>query len=221
VKYKKLNYKYREFQKPYLSEIIFNEWLKNNIQSFNYRPIKKDSNTFYFENIAKCIYLQLDFSSVEAMIVFDNVEDKISIDNHFDLYSIAYIGKEKNDSTKGYYDADRVDNIYTYYLTKKELYINEVFKSIVEYCNRILVPENSVYLGYYGGSTIGFIASSDENNSMVKSHCLRGRLISLNEYIKNIYTKGFYQCIKYDLFDISKAPVIRYFERSPINCGFR
>ena len=80
----------------------------------------------------------------------------------FDYHSIQYIGLLKYDSNKGFYDADRVDNIYKYYPTYKELVYREVFEEIINYFNANFKDTNSLYLIDYSGISEGFIASSDE-----------------------------------------------------------
>lgn len=153
----KRNKKYRTFHK---SESIFRKWLLENIDRFNNKPIPNGKGEFYFKGITKAISLKVDFSQPEAMLWFKNLDT----DEIYDLYSIQYIGAEKYDSIKEFYDADRTDRVYTYYDTYEELIITEVFEPIIEYCNKNFKKNTSLYLINYDGSTEGFIAPSDETN---------------------------------------------------------
>ncbi len=142
----------------YKSESIFKEWLYENINRFNNKPIPDGKGRFYFDGITKAISLNIDFCQPEAMLSFDDIDT----DKNYDHYSIQYIGDEKYNPAKGFYDGDRVDEIYTYYNTYKELVIAEVFEPIIEYCNDNFKEGKSLYLLDYDGVTEGFIASSDE-----------------------------------------------------------
>jgi len=143
---------------PLTSELIFRKWLYENISKFNNKPIPQSKGGFYFKGITKAITLHLDFRQPEAaMLRFDDIKTG----KNYDYYAIQYIGNEKYNPDKGYYDADRTDNIYKYYNTYPELIITEVFEEIIKYCNENFKEENSLYLINYGGSTEGFIAPSD------------------------------------------------------------
>ena len=153
----KVSKKYRVF---YKSESIFREWLDQNISRFNYKPIPNGKGGFYFKGITKNISLYIAFQYPEAMLSFCNIETK----ENYDYYSIQYIGDEKHNPSKGFYDADRTDEIYTYYNTYSELIITEVFELIIEYCNNNFKEDSSLFLLNYHGSTEAFIASSNEGN---------------------------------------------------------
>ena len=140
------------------NRIIFRKWLKENITRFTHRPIPNGTGGFYFEGITKAISLNIEFYQPEAMLYFNNIETNET----FEYFSIQYIGSLKYDSKKGFYDWDRVDNIYTYYPTYKELIITEVYEEILNYCNKIFKDKNSLYLINYPLATDGFIALSDE-----------------------------------------------------------
>ena len=142
------------------SEIIFRKWLYENIDRFNNKPIPNSKGGFYFEGITKAISLHIDFRQPEAELSFNDIETN----ENYDYYAIQYIGREKYNPSKGFYDADRIDNIYTYYDTYSELIITEVFEEIIEYCNKNFKENKSLYLINYDGSTEGFIASCNETN---------------------------------------------------------
>jgi hypothetical protein len=63
---------------------------------------------------------------------------------------VAYVGDERHDPERGYYDADRIDGNYTYYPTREELYIHEVFERIIDYTREKFVKGNALYFHYLG-----------------------------------------------------------------------
>jgi len=156
-KLSKIYKKYRIFHK---SESIFRKWLYENLDRFNNKPIPNAKGGFYFKGITKAISLHMNFRQPEAELSFNNI---VTGENH-DYYSIQYIGNEKYNPSKGFYDADRTDEIYTYYNTYSELIITEVFEPIIEYCNNNFKENSSLYLLNYDGSTEAFIASSNEES---------------------------------------------------------
>ncbi|PHR54375.1 MAG: hypothetical protein COA44_13235 [Arcobacter sp.] len=145
---------------PLISEEIFKKWLDENISRFKYKPIINVKGGFCFQSITKGINLHIDFSQPEAFFSFDDVVTN----ENYDLHTIEYIGREKHHPDKGFYDADRVDGVYTYYDTYAELIITEVFEKIIQYCNENFKEENAFYLINYGGATEGFIASTNEED---------------------------------------------------------
>lgn len=154
----------------YPAETIFQKWLDENIYRFNHKPVLKNiingKGIYSFEGIIDNITLVVAFWIPESMIYFDNLPEfcEDTDDVNFDHRIVAYIGDEKYHPLKGYYDADRIDDEYYYFPTQKELYINEVFEPIIEYCNQMFVPENSLYLRDFAGATTGFIAPTDEES---------------------------------------------------------
>ncbi len=194
-------------QKPrkidvYPVEVVFCEWLKENIDRFNFKPIlqyvKDGTGVYSFEGIVDNISLVVAFYSPESMVFFDNLsvfcEDPD--DTYFDHHVVDYIGEEQYHPTKGYYDAE--NGVYDYFPTQKELYINNIFEPIIEYCNIIFVPENSLELLKMGcGSTAGCIRATEKIESEAldfidKFQDVTG--VTVWKY-KDGYTK-----YKYDLF---------------------
>ncbi|RLA82650.1 MAG: hypothetical protein DRG78_06590 [Epsilonproteobacteria bacterium] len=193
----------------HISILIFEKWLQENIDRFNIKPIllksDKESYTFMFEGVIKNITLVIN-TTPETIISFNdnNLE-------YIDHYEIAYISQEKYNPEKGFYDSDRIDDIYTYFPTREELYINEVFEVMLKYCNKILIPENSLYLSLSDGATSGFIKATD-NKSENKN---LNNLLDDNTG-KELYSAGvdnIEMLIKYTLFDTEELPVIKYFKR--------
>ncbi len=138
---------------------IFRKWLKDNSHRFNHKPYAVNSmcKQYHFEGITKHVTLVMDYRLPEAMIYHHK-----ECCNH-DV--IQYIGYEKYDPQKGYYDSDRVDEVYDYYPTQKELYINEVFEYIIKFVNEKFVEENQVYVSKsdcYASSTIAPKADYDK-----------------------------------------------------------
>jgi len=172
---------------PLTSEIIFRKWLYENIDRFNNKPFPNSKGGFYFKGITKAISLHIDFLQPEAELSFND----INTNENYDYNAIEYIGREKYNPAKGFYDADRIDKLYTYYNTYQELITTEVFEPIIEYCNEYFKEDNSLYLINYDGSTEGFIAPSDETN-IVKIKNLK-----LKRKLKNHRNT---QYLKYKLF---------------------
>ena len=190
--------------KIYPSEAIFYEWLEENIHRFNHKPVLQEKRegqvVFSFEGIIHNIVLGISFNYPEASLYFDNLLEFCDEKDgtFFDMQYIEYIGEEKYHPQKGYYDADRIDGIYNYYPTQKELYINNVFEPIIEYCNKIFISENSLELLKMGcGSTAGCIRATEKIESEAldfidKFQDVAG--VTVWKY-KDGYTK-----YKYDLF---------------------
>ena len=130
-----------------LTEKVFYKWMEDNIDSFPYKPrllSRKNSRLIYtFDGICKKITLIVELSTPEAMIGYSESDAE---DELWSMHKVLeYIGWEKYDSEKGYYDADREDGNYTYFPTKAELYINEVFNTIPKYCQEYFKPGMSIY----------------------------------------------------------------------------
>ena len=183
--------------KVYLGEQIFNAWLDENIDRFHYKPILQEKGNGYviygFEGIINNIILHISFNSVEASLFFDNLlECYVDKDKtFFDMQYIEYIGYEKCHPLKGYYDADRIDKNYEYFSTQKELYINNVFETIIKTTNQLFVPENSLYLIDSDGMTMGYISRIDKDNYKVQSNMHEDNAV---------ITKEGYKVYKYALF---------------------
>ena len=148
---------------------IFRKWLKENMHCFKYTPYPKNSvcNEYHFRGISKRITLVMDYRIPEAMVYHCK--------NCCDHDVIQYIGYEKYDSKRGYYDSDRVDDdcelypdghdIFEYYPTQRELYITEVFEHIITYVNEKFVEGNQIYINKsecYSSSTIAPKADYDK-----------------------------------------------------------
>jgi len=153
----------------YKSEPIFRKWLQENIHHFNYKPVLNAKEEFTFDGVTEAVSLSINFSRPEAELSFNDINSN----ENYDYYTIQYIGNEQYNEAKGFYDADRVDSVYTYYDTYEELVITEVFEPIIEYCNNNFKDSNSLYLINYGGSTEGFIAPTDETKTIPKLNMLR------------------------------------------------
>jgi hypothetical protein len=209
AKYKKSLIKFsRQTRSFYKSEGIFKQWLKENIQRFNTKPIAKTGGAYYFEDVIKNVQLRINFGLPESMIAFDSY---ITVDEYYDQHSIDYIGYEKYHPQKGFYDGD--NEVYDYFPTQKELYINNTFEPIIEYCNEYITPKHSLYFLNSFGWSIAFIEVTDENNEIVKKRVIGDGFIedlSDQECEKLFVERKAYKTIKYDLFDIDKAPLIRY-----------
>ena len=138
---------------------LFREWLKENMHRFKYKPYPKNSvcNEYYFEGISKNITLVMNYRIPEAMVY--HCKDCCDHD------VIQYIGYEKHDPQKGYYDFDRLDDKYEYFPTQEALYIHDVFEYIITYVNEKFVEGNQIYINKsecYSSSTIAPKADYDK-----------------------------------------------------------
>ena len=135
---------------------LFRKWLAENIHRFHYRPYSKNKQytEFYFEGIARNITLAMQYSSPEAMLFYDDLLDDTYCCDHS---VIAYVGCASYDREKGYFDSDRIDEkYYTFFPTKEEMIIHEVFEPIITFVNEKFVEGNilSIYEGGWGESLI-------------------------------------------------------------------
>lgn len=159
MKKSKLSKKTKQYRLFYKSKSIFREWLQENISRFPYKPITNGKGGFYFEGISKAISLYIDFSQPEAELHFNHP----LTNENYDLYTIQYIGQLKHHLQYGFYDADRVDKIFTYYDSYAELIITEVFEPIIEYMHEYFKKESYLYLIETSSYTEGFISPSKSN----------------------------------------------------------
>jgi hypothetical protein len=194
------------------SEAIFSKWLKKNEHRLHYKLINKGSYCYSFEGLIKEIELSITLRTTTEIEFVFNYNGCC-----FDLETIAYIGEEAYNPQKGYYDLDRVDKIYTYYPTREELYINDVFEWMIKKCNEKLTPNNSLYLFDYNGITSAYIQATqedDKNNLKVirnLSTLPNRKDLSLKEAKKLFKEEKVYKVIKLDLFNKEKNPFIRYY----------
>jgi len=123
----------------YKFEIYFRDWLEKNLDRFNYKPKKIDNNCYYFEGITKKIVLMLSFPISEAglWVRFEDLEDYIPI---------LYVYCESFLPQRGYFDCDRVNRDFVFYNSLKELYENEVFENLIQFCNKTFVKDNLLYI---------------------------------------------------------------------------
>jgi len=199
------------------SEAIFNKWLIENKHRLKYQLIPNKYNNYHFQGVIKEVEL-LIHNSPEAEIAFSYYGDILCENGRcLDLASIDYIGQEAYHPQKGYFDMDRVDGVYTYFPTREELYVNEVFEKIINYSNEKLIPENSLYMFDSNGFSWAYIENSDESNPKnrrttreLKAEKLVDDL-SQEEYNKLLEEEKVYRVFKYDLFDSTKEPEVRYF----------
>lgn len=148
------------------SEVIFREWLDNNIERFEHKPVKLKSNLYYFEGITKKILLVLWFELPEAGLWIQHKKNNKLYD---DFISIEYIGCESFLPQKGYFDADRVDKNFKYFKMQEELYINEVYESIISTCNKLFKKDNTLYLLDSDGVISGYIESKKKDIKQSKN----------------------------------------------------
>ena len=135
------NGKCEHYLKERRTKKLFRKWLKENLLCFAYKPYCKNKQykEFYFKGIAKNITLVMNHRNAEAMLFYENPIDD---ENCCDHSVISYIGCSDYDPKRGYYDSDRVDEVYTYYPTKEEVIISEAFEYIIPFINEKFVKEN-------------------------------------------------------------------------------
>ena len=162
---------------------LFKKWLKKNSHRFNYRPYAVNSmgRLYHFEGISKHVTLVMNYRLPEAMLFHHK-----TCCNH-DV--IQYIGYEKYDPKQGYYDSDRVDDdcnpypdgheIFKYYLTQEELYVNEVFEPIIDFVNKKFLKENQIYINQSDCSSSSAIAPKADYDKLKKNFNAGGFCLSL------------------------------------------
>ncbi|MCK5293878.1 MAG: hypothetical protein KAJ49_04450 [Arcobacteraceae bacterium] len=190
-----------------ISLLVFDKWFRENQDRFNLKPIitirDKDSFTIEFEGLIKNIHIYVN-AMPEAIMIFEYDNDDI------DQQPLEYIGDEKYNPKKGYYDADRVDDLFTYFKTREELYINEVFEAMLKYCNEKLVPENCLYIHLHRGMTSGKVRNKDEYDKLNKD----AKYILDNKEGEALFLKEeAWKEIEFNLFDITEKPIIHYTKR--------
>ena len=129
------------------------------------------------------------------------------------MYDIAYIGQEMYNPKKGYYDSDRVDGIFTYFKTREELYIYEVFEPLLKYCNDYLTNNHSLYMCISQGFSYACIDTANTNDC--KHKYLRDvdkltNTISIDDGKKLYLEDKAHKNIKIGLFDLNKEIDISY-----------
>ena len=200
----------RTFKKFYKGEAIINKWLVENFSRFNVKLIVNPTGGYNFEGVIENVKLSFCNYNAEAMIDFYHEGEQ------FDQLVISYIGDESFHPQKGFYDGDRTDGIYTYFPTREELYSNEVFEYLVKDCNRLFVPQNSLYILDFNGATMAFIGLTDESDisdKYVQKEVAQYPFIedSSDEECKKLYDEDkAYRIIKYELFNVGEKPLIRY-----------
>jgi len=196
------------------SEAIFNKWFVKNKHRFNHKLIRAGANCYRFEGIIKEIELLTSLNTApeaEFSITYYG-DEKYKKDGCFDLLPIEYIGKEGYHPQKGYFDMDRVDGVYTYFPTREELYINEVFEKIIDDCNSKLIAENSLYMFDWESATSAYIKPTDESKSKMGKikNLVSKEMVKKNQKLLHQDAK-ITKVFKYDLFKPNQNPEIRYF----------
>ena len=191
-----------------IANILFIKWFNKNLYRFNTKPIItkqiKDGLNLEFEGVIKNISIFIK-SIPEVTIIFEYDDECI------DMYDIAYIGQEMHNPKKGYYDSDRVDGIYTNFKTREELYINEVFEPLLQYCNQHLTDKHSLYMCISQGYSCAFIDTTNDCErknlkNVDTSNSITSTTDGENLYLENKASKN----IKINLFDLNKEIDISY-----------
>ena len=201
----------RAFKTFYKGESIIKNWMKENLHRFKIKPIVKPTGGYTFEGIIENIQLSFYDYNAEAMIHFYHEGE------NYDHMVINYIGDESFHPQKGFYDADNKE--CNYYPTREELYANEVFEYLLQECNRLFVPQNSLYIVDFNGMTMAFIGLTDESDTSdryVQKEVAQYQFIeglSEEEYQKLYDEDKAYKIIKYALFNVEAKPLIRYAKR--------
>jgi len=200
----------RASKKFYKGESIIKNWMIENHSKFNVKPIVDPTGGYTFEGIIENVRVSFNNYNAEAMIDFWDLDE----DEHYDQMVINYIGDESFHPQKGFYDKD--NEVCNYYPTRAELYSNEVFEYLLQDCNRLFIPQNSLYILDFNGATIAFIGLTDETDTTdkyVQKEVAQYPFIeglSEEEYIKLYNEDKAYKIIKYELFNVEEKPLIRY-----------
>ena len=149
-----------------MSEAIFYKWFEENKHRLKHKLVHKHCHFYRFEGVIKEIWISIALGSYPEIEFIFNYDDDLRVDSQcfFDIETIEYIGQEAYHPQKGYFDLDRVDHVYTYYPTREELYINEVFEKMIEKCEAKLNPNNSLYLFDCENHTSAFIQATKEDD---------------------------------------------------------
>lgn len=143
----------------------FDEWLFQNRDSFMYKPISISPNKYKFEGINDNIILVIDDTNCEVLIEFS--KDSIK----YDSLSLAYLDNIIYVTDKGYTDTSWIgDYKKRYYLTYKDILIDNLFNPIIRYVNDKFVSSN--YLHFVNintdGITFALITDILEEKELIK-----------------------------------------------------
>ena len=211
-------------------ELMFLKWMSKNIHRFNYKPKASLFNmrVIYIENIIKDIMfiLAYELPFVELCLFMDDgVYPYIS-----DIEMVSGIDKLNFDEDRGWFDDVNSDDLEVmepdeirYFKTIEEVANHRIFEPFLEYCNKNLMPEKSLYaiefdcIGYK--KVLGFswlfagISWSDETIDK------RNPILTINGMLEKYYpldasqidkTTKYHTIIKRDLIDNGSKPQIRY-----------
>ncbi len=205
---------------PIVSEVCsvkstFIEWLAENIHRFKIKPVLQESSEhdhiYTFEGIANNITLCVSFEILETVLYFENFPDfHDDIVGGSELYIISHIEEVAHNPLRGYYATNHFYNVLgdederEYFTTQKALYINTLFEAMLDDINKMLLPENSLYLINYGEMTTGFIARTDSDHKRIAKEA-KGVGISCchqfrSDKIGTPVLKGGYDLHQYSLF---------------------
>ena len=133
--------KCNHYLNPRRTQKLFRKWLGENLHRFIHKPYcnNRQYREFHFEGVTENITFVINYSNAEAMLFYENPFRANECSDHS---VIEYIGCAEYDPKYGYYDADREDGNFTYYPTKEEVIVNEVFEKIIPYVNKRFTKEN-------------------------------------------------------------------------------
>jgi len=193
-----------------IANIVFEKWFNKNQYRFNTKPIiskqTKDGFIIEFEGIIKNISIIVR-PIPEVSFIFEYDGEWV------DSLDIAYIGQEMYNPEKGYYDSDRVNGIFTYFDTREELYINDVFEPLIEYCNEYLTDKHSLYMCISQGFSYASIDFSNDNDCKRRHFSNKDELNKITSVVegKKLYLEDkAIKKLKFDLFDLNKEIDINY-----------
>ena len=154
----------------FLTEKVFLKWMDDNIDIFPYKPsfLSRENSrlTYTFEGICKKITLAVELTTSEAMICYSESEAK---DELWTMHKVLeYIGMETYDPEKGYYDADREDGKFTYFPTRAEMCIKEVFETIPKFCQEYFNPGMCIYTSKSLSTFTATIAACGSDGKKIK-----------------------------------------------------
>ena len=225
-------------------ELMFINWLSQNIARFNYRPKVSLFNVrnIYFEGIIKQVQfvLEYDFPLVEmSLYLYDRVSDCPSA-----WCLVAGIDKLTFDEERGWFDdvngfsqSQIIDpKDIKYFETIEELASYRIFEPFLDFCNTHLTEQKSLYIvkyDYQGSKDCGSedisIAWTDETRIQryIRDESTFSTERGFTIRIKSIFERydvlkssevhhdtEHHMIIKYNLVGVGNKPDIRYLRKN-------
>jgi hypothetical protein len=194
------------------TELLFEKWLEKNSDRFTYKPKRIKPSEYSFEGIIKNISLRV--ACEECSICFDDNDGEYF--DHIDIEYIEYLDYKEG---KGYYDEGTI--LYyikrnlpiPYYPTYEDIIHQTLFETIINYCDKHFIKENSLYLMNSSGWRSASISPADNDKQELKQveHLNKDSFSSDDKLLEDgTYD---YKKLKFDLFDMGKDCEVFYYRK--------